>query len=192
MSFPGVISQLYYYYINNGVEEYLIISFCFCYRIKDKKIYPLKFAIELYRKYECLLFQFHLAISLNSIGSNFGCCLKCNLQIGDIINFSYLHHAAVGEVRSLRLNIVSIQYDGHEILLACVLLICRLKIFFRVSIFFVSTNTRMMNTTKFIIAKYLRSVSSTITSSNVTTSFGKMLKNNILQSILYISCYKDL
>ena len=122
--------------IKDGVEEYLIISFCFCYRIKDKKIYPLKFAIELDRKYECLLFQFHLAISLNSIGSNFGCCLKCNLQIGDIINFSYLHHAAVGEVRSLRLNIVSIQYDGHEILLACVLLICRLKIFFRVSIFF--------------------------------------------------------
>ena len=93
----------------------------------------------------------------------FCCCLKYNLQIGDFINFSYLHHAAVGEVRSLRLNIVSIQYDGHEILLACVLLICRLKIFFRVSIFFVSTNTRMMNTTKFIIAKYLRSVSSTIT-----------------------------
>ena len=107
----------------------------------------------------------------------------------------------MGEVRSLRLNIVSIQYDGHEILLACVLLICRLKIFFRVSIFFVSTNTRMMNTTKFIIAKYLRSVSSTITlhlikiryiSLNVTTSFSKMLKYNILQSILYISCYKDL
>ena len=176
------------------MEEYLIISFCFCYRIKDKKIYPLKFAIELYRKYECLLFQFHLAISLSSIGSIFCCCLKCNLQIGDIINFSYLHHAAVGEIRSLRLNIVSIQYDGHEILLACVLLICRLKIFFRVSIFFVSTNTRMMNTTKFIIAKYLRSVSSTITfiSLNVTTSFGKMLEKNIHQSILYISCYKDL
>ena len=79
------------------------------------------------------------------------------------MNFSYLHHAAVGEIRSLRLNIVSIQYDGHEILLACVLLICRLKIFFRVSIFFVLTNTQMMSTTKFIIAKYLQSVSITIT-----------------------------
>ena len=119
------------------MEEYLIISFCFCYKIKDKKICSLKFSIELDRKCKCLLFQFQLAISLNSIGSIFCSCLKCNLQIGDIINFSYLHHAAVGEeVRSLRLNIVSIQYDGHEILLACVLLICRLKIFFRVSIFF--------------------------------------------------------
>ena len=99
----------------------------------------------------------------NSIGSIFCRCLKCNLQIGDIINFSYLHHAAVGEVRSLRLNIVSIQYDGHEILLACVLLICRLKIFFRVSIFFVLTNTQMTSTTKFFISKYLQSVSTTIT-----------------------------
>ena len=147
------------------MEEYLIISFCFCYRIKDKKIYPLKFSIELDRKYECLLFQFHLAISLNSVASIFCSCLKCNLQIGDIINFSYLHHAAVGEVRSLRLNIVSIQYDGHEILLACVLLICRLKIFFRVSIFFVLTNTQMMSIAKFIISKYLQSESTTITSS---------------------------
>ena len=137
------------------MEEFLIISFCFCYRIKDKKIYPLKFSIELDRKCKFLLFQFQLAISLNSIRSIFCCCLKCNLQIGDIINFSYLHHAAVGEVRSLRLNIVSIQYDGHEILLACVLLICRLKIFFRVSIFFVLTNTQMMSTTKFIIYEYL-------------------------------------
>ena len=112
------------------MDEYLIISFCFCYRIKDKKKYPLKFSIELDRNYICLLFPFQFDISYNSIGSIFCCCLKCNLQIGDIINFSYLHHAAVGEIRSLRLNIVSIQYDGHEILLACVLLICRLKIFF--------------------------------------------------------------